>query len=100
VDGVKNSVLWDMAGSVEGRALMDSLARQGMHPDAVIPAFQGLNPLFGGLTNFGMLLTRHRALSFHDDEMRGWGRFSGMQVTAPRGRYDRRRIHLTRNAFS
>lgn len=55
---------------------------------------QGTYPVLRGNTNWGGLFTRQRALTFHDDEALAWARFSGLQLTSPRGSFDRAFLHL------
>ena len=78
-----------MRDDPDSAALLASASRQGVIADGAVPAFQGLYPAFRGATNVGMVATRQRALTFHGDVMRAWGRFTGMQITTPKGRFNR-----------
>jgi hypothetical protein len=87
-------VIRSMSDDAESKQLLSSLAKQGGAADGALPCFQGLYPAFSGSTNFGLVLTRQRALTFAGDEMRVWARFSGMQITTPKGRFRRGDIRL------
>ncbi|CAN5451677.1 hypothetical protein BH10ACT8_BH10ACT8_11830 [soil metagenome] len=83
-----------MSDDPESKALLHSLARQGLIADGAMPAFQGFYPVFGGMTNVGLIATRQRALTFHTDTMRSWSRYSGMQITTPLRTFDRASLWL------
>jgi hypothetical protein len=83
-----------MRDDPESQALLESVSQQGVIAEAAVSAFQGMYPIFRGHSNFGMVLTWPRALTFRGNTMRVLALWTGNQITTPKGQFDRSAVEI------